>query len=459
MSVFVFKSPPSTPAPSVFPLAISSDARYTQQADGTPFPILSFASWYIVSRTQSERRAFIDDNVAKGFNCIEFDPLPHNVVHTQPHTAPLNANNDAPFTKTLSGSAWSGSTTYSNINNEAPDFTQPNEAYWTVVDDVIDYCASKGVPCMMFPAYVGFPTTAEGWREEMLANGATKLQIYGAWIANRYKNRSNIVWMLMGDDDFSTAPQIAVENALIAGINSVSGQLSTNFSGEPSGGQVRDVANYGQYITLNGIYEYFNQLFRERAGYAHAAPTMPTFFLEGPYEENGQVTLADPPMRRYAPAQMLSGIAGYTASNTNIWQFNDVYATKLNSAMRTDLAFFNTFIKSLAWYRLVPDGLGSIGTLVTAGQGSMDDQTAQNYVAAAATPLGDLLLAHIGPLHTGTITIDMTKLRGTVTARWWNPTTGTYTAIGSFANTGTRAFTPPANHADGFGDWILRLDA
>jgi hypothetical protein len=49
----------------------------------------------------------------------------------------------------------------------------------------------------------------------------------------------------------------------------------------------------------------------------------------------------------------------------------------------------------------------------------------------------------------------------TTSARWYDPTTGAFTAISGspFANSGTRAFSPPAaNHADGFSDWVLVLE-
>ena len=63
-------------------------------------------------------------------------------------------------------------------------------------------------------------------------------------------------------------------------------------------------------------------------------------------------------------------------------------------------------------------------------------------MAAAATPDGTLLVAYVPPAHTGTITIDMTALRGTRAGRWFNPTTGTTRAIGTF-----RQHRPASLHA------------
>jgi hypothetical protein len=60
-----------------------------------------------------------------------------------------------------------------------------------------------------------------------------------------------------------------------------------------------------------------------------------------------------------------------------------------------------------------------------------------------------------------TITIDMSKLSGLATARWYDPASGQYDDVkGSpFANAGARQFTPPGTNKSGDGDWALVLEA
>jgi hypothetical protein len=163
----------------------------------------------------------------------------------------------------------------------------------------------------------------------------------------------------------------------------------------------------------------------------------------------------------------LSAIGGLTPGNHEVNRFHsasqayDGHAwddpVHLNSQFQGDMARLNAFIVSIPWQRLVPSGLASTPTLVTAG-GSMVDAT--DYVAAAATPQGDLLVAYVPPAHSGSITIDMTVMSGPVRARWWDPTDGTFTAIATgLAATGTHTFTPPGNNSQGtYGDWLLVLD-
>jgi hypothetical protein len=128
-----------------------------------------------------------------------------------------------------------------------------------------------------------------------------------------------------------------------------------------------------------------------------------------------------------------------------------------------------SFLSSLPWHELVPRDLGTIGALVTAGGGtaqtlgavgSSDGTNGMDWVAAAATPNGSVLVAYRPDGHSGTFTIDMTKLRGTTQQRWFDPTTGAYQSAGSdLPNTGTHVFTAPAARGDGSKDWVLRLDA
>jgi len=60
---------------------------------------------------------------------------------------------------------------------------------------LLAYAESKGILAFMFPAYVGY-NGDQGYMQELVANGSTKMQSYGTWIATRYKNQKNLVWMM-----------------------------------------------------------------------------------------------------------------------------------------------------------------------------------------------------------------------------------------------------------------------
>jgi hypothetical protein len=114
------------------------------------------------------------------------------------------------------------------------------------------------------------------------------------------------------------------------------------------------------------------------------------------------------------------------------------------------------------WHELVPD---DDHTVVTRGFGNFgkDDRTAGgDYVTAARTTDGNLVMAYIPSTGTGarTITVDMAKLSGPTKARWYNPTTGTYAVINGspLANTASREFATPGDNGTGTNDWVLVLE-
>src|ERR1051325_148995 len=120
----------TTPEILTFPLRYSANQRYLVDQNGTPFPIMGRTAWFVVSLNSADYHTFIDDTAARGFSAIELHVINHD---GRGHTPPFNGNGDLPFVRRINGTTWNGSLTYSNINNEAPDFTTPNEAYWTLV--------------------------------------------------------------------------------------------------------------------------------------------------------------------------------------------------------------------------------------------------------------------------------------------------------------------------------------
>ena len=460
-------SPSSTPTAvtlPAFPLVASGKQRYLQDQTGVPFPILGRTAWFITSLSEMDYKMFIDDTVAKGYNSIEFHVVNHDPRGNKP---PFGGNGALPFTKQLNGMPWHGLLAYGDINNEAPDFSQPNEIYWTYVDALLAYAESRGLLCFMFPAYTGFQGADQGWMKEMVANGSTKMKAYGAFIANRYKTRGNIVWMLGGDYGTGrnpfTAAELVVEQAMLAGMLDIAGQASINFSAEWTNNSIyTDQADAALQAagTLEGAYAGFGDVnIYARKGYAHS-PTMPTFLLEEPYDEEGpdgnRVNgTATQPVRRFQWWGWLSGIGGYVSGNGYVWPFKPGWQAHLNTQGAHDMARLNTFIRSITWFNLVPSGLGGMKTLVPAGGSS---PSSSDYVAAAATPDGNLLIAYVPPAHSGSITIDMTAMSGPSRARWFNPASAAYTLIGTFANTGRASFTPPGNNGTGYTDWLLLLE-
>jgi chitodextrinase len=450
---------PPGPGPVSFPVKLSANHRYLVDQNNSPFPILGRTAWFVTSVTTTDSQFFVDDSVSRGYNSIEFHVVNHDPRGNHP---PLNGSNVAPFLKRLDGSNWNGT-----LGGSAPDFTTPNEPYWSSVDSFLAYCESKGVLVFMFPAYVGYAGGSQGWMQEVVANGASRMQTYGAWLATRYRNQRNIVWMMGGDmgtgsNSFNSS-QTSAENGLLTGLKSVAGQQSTFFSAEwDSGSIATDQTSFGSSMSLNGVYSWSGAISSlGRRAYSFN-PVEPAFLLEEPYDQEGPDgnnanESATQPVRRFQWWGWLTTIGGYISGNGYVWPFNSGWKSHLDTQGSRDMARINAFIRSIPWYELVPSGLAGMKTLVTAGGGSIDSSS---YVSAAANPSGTQLVAYIGTGHTGSITIDMTAMSGTTRTRWFDPTSGTYTTVtGSpFPNTGTRSFTPPGSNSAGQADWVLTLD-
>ncbi len=116
-------------------------------------------------------------------------------------------------------------------------------------------------------------------------------------------------------------------------------------------------------------------------------------------------------------------------------------------------------LDSVPWYNLVPSGQAGMKNLVTEGGGTYGKL---DYVTAAATADGKVLLAYIPPTAKGSssVTVDMTRLRGNVRERWFDPTSGNYKeAASSLVKNGTKSFLTPGKNSGGATDWILVLQA
>ena len=181
---------------------------------------------------------------------------------------------------------------------------------------------------------------------------------------------------------------------------------------------------------------------------------------------------------------MLSGATGQLYASLHTWQLINGWQSKLDTSGVIQLKYMKDLFASRIWYDLIPDQAhevvtagydafscfaGSAATGIGRGQGYLAraitglrnlSVIASNKCATTArTPDGTLVIAFLPTLRT--ITVEMSKLAKTTTARWYDPTSGEYLEVkGSpFINKGIREFRPPGTNSIGDGDWVLVLEA
>jgi len=204
------------------------------------------------------------------------------------------------------------------------------------------------------------------------------------------------------------------------------------------------------WLTLSSSYtEQANISSRVLADY-QATPALPTFLIEAYYEGSlqGQPLLTTAGIRQEAWHALLSGAAGALYGHHTIWPFDAGWEAAMASDGAKSMAHLYGFFDALGWWKLAPDA-GS--KLVTGGRGTLGTT---GYVAAALAADGSLGVAYVPDGRE--ITVDMAQLKGSVTARFFDPAAGTFSSVpGSpFANTGSQKIDPP-----GGNDAVLLLEA
>lgn len=444
----------ATAAPR-FPLALSANGRYVVDANGRPWRIQADAAWFISAlATPAQVDTYLATRKAQGFNAFYLMAMVHPGGYPSVPNAPNDYAGNAPFT----GAVW----------------TKPNEAYWWYIDTIVDKAAAQGMVVMLAFEYLGYRLTNQGWHAEVNARSAADSTTWGAFLGNRYKTRGNIIWFALGDqtpDPAGPEPNVQARHLVAIAAIKAAG-ASQLFMAEPKGGNsnpIMDAPAFAPVLDLNGFYGYgpngHGDCYPQADRAYRVTPPKPVWVQEGGYEfENntGGFTGQSYETRRTRFWSVLAGgTAGDGFGSRDAYQWISFPNGLFTPGATFSQVAFELFA-SLPWWDLLPSGTGTgfAGrTLVTAGGGT---KGGLDWVTSAVTSTGSHLLAYIpttGGTTARTITVDMTAMKGSAQASWWDPANGARTTIGTFPNTGSRAFTSPGANAGGQNDWVLLLDA
>lgn len=435
---------PAADAPARFPLKISDDARSLVGADGRPFLLQGDTAWSaIVQLTPPELTAYLDDRSRQGFNAIVVNLLEHKF------------SSQTPRWKTRSGI-----TPFADVL----DFDSRNEEYFAAVDRLLSEARTRGILVLLAPCYLGVGGGDEGWFQEMKRNGIDRLRRYGRFLGARYRDVPNILWIEGGDYLPKTSgnpSEMDLLNAVAYGIREA-GDTHLHSAHWASGSASSDVPEL-PWLAVDSLYAYDGvrtdrrslDLARRDRG------IRPFFLIEATYENEHQATPAQLRAQMYQP--VLAGGTGFVFGNFPVWHFWSPgdpawslgdsgypggWTTALRSPGAQSASIAGKFFRSLPWTRLQPD----VGhSLLKPKSGSFP---AEVSVLAAQTDDGTVAVAYF--TEPVPVSIDLSRMKGTIRASWVDPSTGwSLPAAEPLSNAGVRDFIPPGQH----GDWLLLLRA
>ncbi len=163
-------------SPFAAQLRISPNGHYFVKEDGQPFFWLGDTGWLLFTRlNREETERYLEDRRSKGFNVIQVMVL-HSLDAVDAYGDSALVNRNVATPKTTEGNSISVPGQYD---------------YWDHLDYVIDLAAAKGIWIALVPVWGG--NVKGGWVSE------TKAARYAAFLANRFRAKSNIIWMNGGD--------------------------------------------------------------------------------------------------------------------------------------------------------------------------------------------------------------------------------------------------------------------
>ena len=424
-------------------LHVSESGRFLVKEDGNAFFWLGDTAWELFHRLdREEAEKYLKDRAAKGFTVIQAVAL---------------AELDGLQTPNPYG--------HRPLRDEDP--SQPVEAYFEHVDWTLKKAEELGLYVALLPTWGDKWQVAHFAKDSHVIFTPENAKTYCRWLAERYKDQKNIVWILGGDRNPTSEEKLAIIRAMAAGIREGDGGNHL-ISFHPMGGRCSsqwfhndDWLDFNMFQSGHGGPDFPNYDFTQRA--YRLKPIKPVLDGEPRYEDipvafdpdNGRHTGLD--VRQAAYWSVLAGAFGHTYGNNNVWQMwqpgreakiwaHSPWYEALHHPGASAMGYVRQLFESRPFLKLVPD---QEAVSVPRGQ-------ERRFVRSARASDGSYLFVY-STLGEG-FRVDLNKLSGKqVTATWYNPREGTAKKIGTFPNPRSlKTFLPPSRGRN--NDWVLILD-
>ncbi|MER3462842.1 MAG: hypothetical protein C4342_07685 [Armatimonadota bacterium] len=337
--------------------------------------------------------------------------------------------------------------------------------YWDHLDFVVEQAKERGIYVALLPIW-GDKFYLDAWGIGPVIFNPENARIYGRWIAERYKDRDNIIWVMGGDRVLLTRQHHGVIHQMALGIREVVGQ-SQLISFHPTGASSssrhlheEDWLDFNMIQSGHRAAQAHNDFFVEHD--YNLLPTKPTLEAEPRYEDHpidfdgshGYFDSAD--VRLAAYRAVFAGSLGVTYGHHSVWSFwRDEYEWPGRQAyviMNWRKALDRPGANQMCHLRSLMESRPMAGRVPDQSL-LVEDYPGANHMRAIRghghvfvySPCGIPFGVRLGVLP-GT----------TLKATWFDPRTGETHPQGEINNQGQARFAPPSS---GRGDdWVLVLD-
>jgi hypothetical protein len=421
-------------------LRVSEDGRYLTTAKGEPFFWLGDTGWLLLTKlTREQADQYLEDRSRKGFNVIQV-----MVVH-----------------------GLTDVTVYGDSALAGKDLAKPKPGgYWEHLDHIIDKAAAKGIYMALVPV----------WGSVVKAAKISPAQgkVYAGFLAQRYKDRTNIIWMNGGDikgtffqdtwNAIGLTLRAADPNHLITFHPRGRASSSSWFQQQPwlDFNSIQSGHRSYEQDTSAGDPHYGEDNWRYINADYQKKPVRPVLDAEPSYEQipHGLHDTLQPrwtagDVRRYGYWSVFAGACGYTYGDNSVMQMlrptdkGGAYGAKtpwfkaIDDPGAGQMVFLKKLLLSRPYFERVPD------QSLVVDQGKKYDYvlaTRGGHYAFIYTYTGRVL--KVNPAVLGAARLE---------ASWYSPRDGSRQRIGVFPGKEVLSFDPPGEPGPG-NDWVLVLD-
>lgn len=432
-------------------LKISENKRFFATETGDPFFWLGDTGWLLFTKlNRKEAEKYLEDRRQKGFNVIQVMVL-HDLkkaVNAYGDSALINGHVDQPLT----------------TPGNSPD--DPSQYYyWDHIDYIITLAQKKGLYMALVPV----------WGSNVKNGGISQEEAvkYATWLAERYKDKPNVIWLNGGDVKGSDATAIWQTIGHTLKQTATTQLITFHPFGRTQSSMWFQNETWLDFNMFQSGHRRYNQdtvglcygedNWRYVANDLAKTPLKPTLDGESSYEgipqglhDPNQPYWTDSDVRRYAYWSVFAGASGFTYGNNAVMQFHkkddkeSAYGVKEDweSALNAPGAMQMKYLKQLMLSRSYFDRIPA--------QDLIADKQKEKHDYLAATRGKDYVFIYT--CNGSTMNIDLDKMHfNKIKASWFNPSKGTYTALGTYKAKGVKTFDPPGEKAEG-NDWVLVFD-